>query len=39
MNQNYNRLYMPQFITGCGSIEFFQHWGRKELALCAVEEA
>ena len=33
MNQNYNRLYMPQFITGCGSIEFFATLGKKRIGV------
>ena len=33
MNQNYNRLYMPQFITGCGSIEFFATLGKKRIGI------
>ena len=33
MNQNYNLLYMPQFITGCGSIEFFATLGKKRIGV------
>lgn len=33
MNQNYNRLYMLQFITGCGSIEFFATLGKKRIGI------